>query len=216
MRGSELADARLLFGLGVAAMVVPLLLALGGVDYLAPRNLIAAWVPVTGALAVALGAGGTRRIGEGLAGLVCVSGAAVVVATALYSPLQRSDWSAVARALATGPRDRAIVTVELGAAPLEYYLPSMHLRYVSRLVSVSVKEIDLVGYRPVRPGAIRPPTPRFALVGSRVIHGLLVYRYASRTPQTLTGRFLRELTITVDATATSEALAPSSVPVLAR
>ena len=207
---AEIEAGALVLGLGAVAILLPLGLALAGADYLAPRNLIADWVPLSAALALVLAAGG--RAGLLLAVVVCLAGAGVLVATDLDPRLERADWSAVARALAPGSRDRAIVTVELGAAPLEYYLPRWRLRYLSRRLSTSVREIDLVGYAPLRGDALRPPTPAFSLLAHSDIHGLLAYRYFAATPQRVSGRFLRELTITAGEIATAEVLLPAAIP----
>jgi hypothetical protein len=199
----------LMLGLGLVAIAVPLALALVGIDYLAPRNLIADWVPLSAALALVCA--GAERIGTVLAVVVCVCGAAVVIATDLDPRLQRGDWSVVAASLRPAPSDRVIVTVEDGAAPLEYYLPELRLRYLSRKLGTSVREVDLVGYAPLRTGALRPPTRAFRLIAHTDVHGLLAYRYAAATPQRLGGRFLRRLTITAGDEATSEVLLPSAI-----
>jgi uncharacterized membrane protein len=209
---TELERLVLMLGLGIVAILVPLALALAGKDYFAPRNLIADWVPLSAALALVLGAGAAGRIGAVLAVAVCLSGATVLVATELDPRLQRAGWSGVANALRDGSPDRAIVTVELGAAPLEYYLPRLRLRYLSRTLSVSVREVDLVGYAPLRPGALRAPTPAFTLAAAGDLHGLRSYRYVARTPQRLSGRFLRSLTITAGATSSAETLLPAAIP----
>jgi mannosyltransferase len=208
---TELEGLALMLGLGIVAILVPLALALAGTDYFAPRNLIADWIPLSAALALVLGAGAAGRIGPALAVVVCLCAATVLVATGVDARLQRPDWSGVANALRDGSPDRAIVTVELGAAPLEYYLPGLRLRYLSRTLSVSVREVDLVGYAPLRPGAVRAPTPAFTLAGAGDLHGLLSYRYVARTPQRLSGRFLRSLTITAGATSSSETLLPAAI-----
>ena len=57
---------------------------------------------------------------------------------------------------------RAITTVELGAAPLEYYLPPLH--NLRRGAVVRVSEIDETGYAPLRSDAGDPPAPGFHLV----------------------------------------------------
>ncbi|MGA2758099.1 MAG: glycosyltransferase family 39 protein [Solirubrobacteraceae bacterium] len=207
---AELEGISLMLGLGLVAILVPLALALAGKDYLAPRNLIAAWIPLSAAFALVLGAAGAGRVGALLALSVCVVSATVLVATGLDARLQRGDWSAVAQALRPGSPDRAIVTVEDGAAPIEYYLPALRLRYLSRRLAASVREVDLVGYAPLRPGALRAPTPAFRLSGASDIGGLLAYRYTARSPQRLSGRFLRSLTITAGAGATAETLVPAA------
>ena len=95
---------------------------------------------------------------------------------------------------------------------MEYYLPTLRLRYLSARRVVRIREIDLVGYAPLRPHASRPPTPAFAPAGRIDRHGLLVLRFIAATPQRVSGRFLRSLTITTGARATSEALVPAAVP----
>jgi mannosyltransferase len=209
---AELEGLVLMLGLGIVAILIPLALAVAGADYFAPRNLIADWIPLSAAVALVLGAGAAGRAGAVLAVVLCLGATTVLIATVLDPRLQRSDWSAVASDLRAGSRDRAIVTVELGAAPLEYYLPQLRLRYLSRTLTVSVREVDLVGYAPVRPGALRAPTPAFSLAARSDVHGLLAYRYTARTPQRLSGRFLRSLTITTGAEASAETLLPGAIP----
>ena len=195
-----------LVGLGAAGILVPLVLVAFGADYLAPRNLIAAWVPLTAALAVVLTSRRAGRAGIALAALTCAAGAGVVAAIDLTPRFQRGDWRGVAGALRAGAPDRAIVTVELGSAPLEYYVPGLRPLPVSRAARVS--EIDLVGYRPLRPGVRRPPAPGFALAERRSIHGLLVYRFVSPQPVALPETVLRAHTIT---RTRSETLVPAGV-----
>ena len=207
----EIEGLALMLWLGIVAILIPLALALAGADYFAPRNLIADWIPLSGAFAVVLGAAAAGRTGTLLAVVVCLASTAVLIATGLDPRLQRGNWGAVAHALRSGSRDRAIVTVEDGAAPLEYYLPALRLRYLSRRLSVSVREVDLVGYAPLRPGALQAPTPAFSLAGRSDIHGLLAYRYTARSPQRLSGRFLRSLTITTGASSAAETLLPGAI-----
>jgi len=199
-------------GIGVFALAVPLALALAGADYLAPRNTIADFVPLSAALAVVLAAPAGGRAGPLLAAAVCASGLGVVIATDFDTRLQRGAWDAVAAQLRPDTADRAIVTVELGAAPLEYYLPALRLRYLSARRVVRVREIDLVGYVPLRPHATRSPASAFAPAGRSDHDGLLVFRFVAARPQPVSGRFLRSLTPTVGARATSEALVPAAVP----
>jgi uncharacterized membrane protein len=206
----ELATLVRLCAIGVVAILLPLVLALAGADYLAPRNLIADWVPLSAALALVLSLPAAGRAGVLMALLVCLSGAAVVLATNLDPRLQRPDWHAVAAALRTGPGDRAFVSVELAAAPLEYYLPDLRLHYLSRRSSIVVREVDLVGYAPLRAGAPRPPTPAFSLRGRVDVHGLLAYRYVAPVPVRLGGRSLNALAITAGASV--EVLIPAALP----
>lgn len=196
----------LLLCLGALAILIPLGLVAAGADYLAPRNLIAAWVPLTAALALVLTSRRAGTPGVVLAALSCLAGLGVVLAIDLSPRFQRGDWRGVARILGGAARDRAIVTVELGSAPLEYYLPGLRPLAVSRAARVS--EIDLVGYRPLRPGANRPPAPGFRPAGHASVHGLLVYRFVAAHAAALPERLLRAHTITATR---SETLVPAGV-----
>jgi hypothetical protein len=131
-----------------------------------------------------------------------------VTATDLYPRLERGDWSALAASIRDAPRAHAIVTVEDGAAPLEYYLPHARLLYLSVHARIAVREIDLVGYAPLRPDDGRPPTPAFIAAGTVDVHGLLVYRFTASRAQRISGRFLRRLAITEGQP--SEVIAPAS------
>jgi 4-amino-4-deoxy-L-arabinose transferase-like glycosyltransferase len=199
-------------GIGFCAIAVPVILALAGADYLAPRNTLAAFVPLSAALAVVLAAPGAGRVGLLLTLAICFIGLVVVIATNFDSRLQRGAWSAVADSMRPRTNDRAIVTVELGAAPLEYYLPNLRLRYLTAHRVVRVSEIDLVGYAPLRADVTRAPTPAFVPNGIFDQHGYVVYRFTSATPQAVSGHFLRSLSITVDERSGSEALVPAAVP----
>jgi len=153
--------------------------------------------------------------------LVCAAGLGIVLTTDLAPRFQRADWTGVAHALRASPpasagsaapaasvapvADRAIVTVELGAAPLEYYLPG--LQYVHPGTSVRVREVDLVGYAPLRSAAASPLTPAFRPAGRLLIHRLDVYRFVAATPQLLTETELRADRLTPTS---SEVLAPTA------
>jgi uncharacterized membrane protein len=214
-----------LLALAIAAcgVLIPVLMALLGADYLAPRNLVAAMIPLTAMIAVIVAARRTGRAGLVLAGLIALAFAALTVDVDLSPRLQRGDWRGLAqvlrtpllaaagrsapragsphtaaRASATGGRGTAplvITTVELGAAPLEYYLPPLH--NAPRDAQVRVREIDETGYAPLRPGAGPPPASGFRLVARRDIHGLILYRFLSPTPRTVPEAVLREHVITL-------------------
>jgi 4-amino-4-deoxy-L-arabinose transferase-like glycosyltransferase len=201
----------------------PIVLVAFGADYLAPRNLVGAMIPLSVLIAILLAAidvgrrarGPTRPDGP-LAGLPGV-GAALAATIALafllltvdvdLSPrLQRGNWRDVARALGRGGRPRAITTVELGAAPLEYYLP--HLRNLPRHATVIVSEIDETGYAPLRRSAGRPPAPGFHLLNRQDVNGLIVYRFVSPIPRVVSEATLRRHVITL---AHPEVLVPASL-----
>jgi mannosyltransferase len=186
-------------------VLIPVALAFVGVDYLAPRNLVAAMVPLSVLLAIVIVAQRTNRVGVGFAVLAALAFLALTIDIDLSPRLQRGDWSGVASVLrspvrTSAPRTGAgagatvgdhgigratadagaIVTAQLGSAPLQYYLPA--LRELAPYTRVRVNEIDEVGYAPLRKGAESPPAPAFHLSGRSDIHGLIVYRFTSTTP----------------------------------
>jgi uncharacterized membrane protein len=201
-----------LIALAVAAggILIPIALVAFGADYLAPRNLVAAMIPVTALIAVIVPSQRAGRAGIALAVTIAVAFLAISVDVALSPRLQRGDWRGLAQVLRgspaglTGPvgarstdlpgERRAITTVELGAAPLEYYIHGLHNLPAGR--SVSVSEIDETGYSPLRASAGTPPAPGFHLLDRRDVHGLIVYRFVSATPRSVSEATLRRYVIT--------------------
>jgi hypothetical protein len=121
--------------------------------------------------------------------LVAAAFLAISIDVNLSPRLQRGDWRAVARALRAGARDRVITTVELGAAPLEYY---MHpLSNLPRARAVTVTAIDETGYAPLRATAGRPPAPGFRLTKRLDVDGMIAYRFVSPLPRAVTEANLR-------------------------
>jgi mannosyltransferase len=176
-------------------VLVPLALAVVGADYLAPRNLLAAMVPLTALLAVVLAAPGAPRALAALATVAAAGFLAVAVDVDFSPRLQRGDWRGVAHVLGSGGSARAISTVELGSAPLEYYLPG--LRHLARGASVAVDDIDETGYAPLRPSAGRAPAEGFSRSGHADVHGLIVYRFRAPAARAVTEHALRAHVITL-------------------
>jgi hypothetical protein len=191
-RGTKIA---LLIAAG--GILIPIALAVFGADYLAPRNLVAAMIPVTALIAVLLASPQAGGAGMALAATTVVAFLALSVDVNLSPRLQRGDWRAVAHALrGSGSRgERVITTVELGAAPLEYYLPP--LRNLTPGTSVAVNEIDETGYAPLRASAGRPPAPAFRLIERLDRNGLLIYRFSSTAPHAVSQATLRRHVITL-------------------
>jgi mannosyltransferase len=186
-----------LIALAIAAcgVLIPIALIAFGADYLAPRNLVAAMIPVTAVIAVVTVWPGTGRAGIALAATIALAFLAISIDVDLSPRLQRGNWRDVARALRGGPRARAITTVELGSAPLEYYLPGLHGLHEGS--SVLVGEIDETGYAPLRASAGAPPAPGFRLRARLDIDGLIVYRFVSPVPRMVSEATLRRHVITL-------------------
>jgi mannosyltransferase len=211
--------------LSIAAfgVLAPVVLAVFGADYLAPRNLVGAMIPLSVLIAILLGAidGSGERGGRALgrvpfgAALTAIVLAAFLIVTLdvdLSPRLQRGNWRDVARMLVHGARSRAITTVELGAAPLAYYLPHLRLENLSRRASVTVDEIDETGYAPLRRDAGQSPAAGFHLLERRDIDGLIVYRFVSSVPRAVSEAELRRHVITL---AHPEVLVPARAGVSA-
>ena len=192
---SEEHGALMAFALTACGVLVPVALALLGADYLAPRNLVAAMIPLSACLAVVIGARRAGTLGLVCAGLLSLLFLAISIDVNLSPRLQRGDWRGVAAVLAHGQQDRVITTVELGSAPLEYYLPG--LRNLAIGTTIRVSEIDETGYAPLRPGAALPPAPGFQLSSSHDIKGLILYRFVSSIPLEVSEAQLRRHVITL-------------------
>jgi mannosyltransferase len=195
------------FSIAAFAVLAPVVLAAFGADYLAPRNLVGAMIPLSVLIAILLAAI-DGPLGALLAAATVAAFLAISVDVDLSPRLQRGNWRDVAKLLRESPprqgsRDgapapqRVLTTVELGAAPLEYYLSPMHLRNLSRHDSVRVSEIDETGYAPLRQGAANPPAPGFRLLERRNVDGLIVYRFVSSIPRTVSEAQLRRHVITL-------------------
>jgi mannosyltransferase len=167
---------------------IPLVLAIGGADYLAPRNVLGAMVPVAALLAVL---GTWPRTGPLGAALLAVGAAALLAITIdvdLSPRLQRGDWRDLAATLPAGEQ-RVITTVLFGSAPLEHYIPGY--KPLPAGSTVGVREIVETGERPLSAPGGRPPGHGFHLVETSEAHGLVAFRYVASAPQTLTERQLR-------------------------
>ncbi len=207
--------ALIALALAAGGILIPIVLVAFGADYLAPRNLVAAMIPLTALIAVIVPSHRAARAGTWLAVTIAVAFLAISVDVALSPRLQRGDWRGLADTLrgsastpsaTTAPARRVITTVELGAAPLEYYLPGLHPLPAG--MSVAVNEIDETGYSPLRASASTPPAPGFHLLDRRDVHGLIMYRFVSPIPRTVSEAALRRHVIT---RAHPEVLLPAGV-----
>jgi hypothetical protein len=185
-----------LLALAIAAcgVLLPLALALLGADYLAPRNLVAAMIPLSATIGVIVAARRSGRAGMALGALIALTFLALSIDVDLSPRLQRGDWRGLAQVLRGGSRERAITTVELGAAPLEYYLPPLH--NLARDTQIRVREIDETGYAPLAPHAAAAPAAGFRLVQHVDVNGLILYRFISSIPRVVSEVALRTHVIT--------------------
>jgi mannosyltransferase len=179
---------------GIAALVIPLVLALGGLDYVLARNLIVAWLPLTIVVAAGLTAQRAGLVGLGLACALVALGIGVVAGSASTPKFGAEDWRGAARALGPPPLGgRAIVLWPPEGAPaLRLYRPSARH---PRAASEWVREVVVVTLGDRRRdadvrAALAPPRPPFSERESRdAAHFTLVRFVTTRaflaTPENL-------------------------------
>lgn len=116
---------------GGAAVVVPVGLAVAGLDYLNTRNALVGIVPLAIAAAAGLAVAAPRRLGA--LSLVAVAGIllAVTIVVAIDPAYQRSNWRGFARAVAGGELPRVVVVTPdhqswFARVPLQIYMPRAH------------------------------------------------------------------------------------------
>jgi mannosyltransferase len=189
-----------LLALVIAAcgVLIPLAMALAGADYLAPRNVVAAMIPLTAMVAVVVTAPRVGRAGELIVALLCLAFLAVTLDVNVNVRLQRSDWRGVAEAIRTplAGGGRALTIEELASAPLEYYMPPLH--NMAAGTTARLREIDEIGWFPLRAGASDPPAPGFHLARRLDIHDLIVYRFVSAAPEPVSEQTLIAHVLTLD------------------
>lgn len=134
--------ALLVAAIGATGVVLPLLAALVGADYLNARNVLPALVPLLAALGAGYGASRARRAGLALVAALCALSLAIVVAVAADRDYQRADWRGLARALGTTDEPRALaITPANGELVLRYYRPGLRLMGAE---GATVGEVDVV------------------------------------------------------------------------
>ncbi len=188
--------------LAAAVILIPVVLAVAGEDYLIARNTIVAVVPA----AVCLGAGfATGRLGLAAATVLCVLSAGIALAPALDTSYGRTDWRGAAKPLATADRARAIVVTPYMSRTLwRPYLPDLREPAQDGATVAEIAAVGLATEGGYSAGHVAPPgvgTPR-PVKGFRVVrverkptYTLVLYRADRPTfvpMSTLTGLALTD------------------------
>jgi 4-amino-4-deoxy-L-arabinose transferase-like glycosyltransferase len=179
-------------GLGIIALVVPAVLAFGGVDFLNTRNLLPALPPLLLAVACGFAALGVVTVRAGLLAAAALSLVFVVVLVLVDTDprYQRDDWRGVSQALGAVERSRVIVlSPASGAIPLAIYQPGVTPVHGPTAIS----ELDVVagpsnrsGQRigaPPHPGAHVNVPPGFTFYRSTFASTYAVIRYRAEEPE---------------------------------
>ncbi len=138
---AERRSALVVSGVGAAAFGVPVVLAVGGLDFVNARNMIGSLVPLLVAAGVALGCSRAGRAGRVVAVAACALLAGVLIAVNLSPQMQRPDWRAGAQAIGAAPNRGVVVVPPLAQTPISYYLGAEPVRFGSRPVLVRHLEI---------------------------------------------------------------------------
>lgn len=160
-------------------MLLPLLLALTGLDFFAYRNLLAVWVllAVAGSAALAIRSSWQATFTAAALGAVFL---ALSLAVNLTPSLQRADWRFSPVALRRPPWARVIViTPNFEADPFRIYVPSAAFLEAQQ---ARVREVDLVGYR-IPPNGHVPQVGFGFRLAHRIDHQKLSFlRYIAERP----------------------------------
>jgi mannosyltransferase len=175
---------------GVAAVGVPVVLALLGADYLDTRNVLAAWLPLMLVPAAGYAARQAGRSGMVAFAALCAISLVVTVSVWANTAYQRDDVRGLARALGKPVVPRVIVlTPSSAVVPLRLYMAP----FVETGEPTLVREIDLAALPirssvfsgakppPRRPGYVLP-VAGMKLVEQRFTGTYSLLRYRSATP----------------------------------
>jgi hypothetical protein len=145
---------------GVAALTVPFALAAGGFDFVDPRNLIGALVPLLVAAGIGFSCVRAERIGLAGAGAALLLFLAVLAGNYASGQMQRPDWRGAAAAIGPPLGPRVLVVPRNGNEPIAYYRNAREFR-PPRFPNARVEEIDVLS-----PNGLSSPPPR----GFRLVH----------------------------------------------
>jgi hypothetical protein len=109
-----------------AGIVIVLLPAATGDDYVVTRNVLALWVPFAVGLAAILADPAVGRLGVATAAGLVAAGLGLVIWTAATPAAQRPDYETLATALGAADQDRLIVSQTGFSSPLAIYVDGAH------------------------------------------------------------------------------------------
>jgi hypothetical protein len=172
-----------LLGVVAASLVVPVILAPAGADYLITRNVIGAAAGALTLVAAGFARARPAALGAVAALALSVVGLVAVVGVDRTQAFQRDDWRGAIRALGQGTRPRAVVVVPGGGiTAVRLYLPGAT---VPGPRAPAVREVDVLIIAAHQPGATRhtpalpatPPAPGLVPIGTRTSETWAVARF---------------------------------------
>ena len=173
---------------GTGTVLLAVIVAALGTDYVNTRNLLPSFPALVVVVAAGLGAARAGRAGALTLLALVVTSLVSVIGVITTPEFQRMDWRGAARALGTATLTRAIVADHSAAAALGAYMSGLS----DFPPGTAVREVDVVAlvYRPsgarvsaAPPNpAVPPALPGFTLVGRRHTESYTVLRYRARAP----------------------------------
>jgi hypothetical protein len=192
-------------GVGAAAVLLPLLLALMHIVAYSfeGRHLIAAWIPFALLVAMGLGVARDRRVGAVLGLALCAISIAVIVGTDTIPGYQRDNWRGVATTLSSDRGASVIVTPSEGFVPLSIYLPHLELASASRLPARELEFVALrskrTGHTPLAPVVTTKPPPGYRLAEVKRTETYAVARFVAPHATTTNTDVLRRIAMEASA-----------------
>jgi uncharacterized membrane protein len=143
----------------LGAVALPVALALGGIDRVYPRHLIATWIPVGIAAALGFAVRRHARVATVALAALCCAWVGIHLATFDHPKFGDENWRAAARAVGPAAHKTALVVTPGGSgSPLIVYLGAQRMEPAA----TTLNEIVAIGLPPreSRPPGQRPQPPR--------------------------------------------------------
>lgn len=181
-------SARLILFTAASGVLLPIGLALIGLDFLNTRNLLPVLAPLTAIAAAGFAAPGARRWAPWCGvGVIAVFGAVVALVNT-HPAYQRPDFRGAVQALGPATRDRVVLaSPAFSLLPVQAYAPAT--RVLTSSAAVTEFDVILIAaeYAPTTPPGVLaslPTPPGFRRVDTvaRQTYSLVRYRAAAPTP----------------------------------
>jgi len=176
----ERRGAALALALAAATLLVPLALAIGGLDFFTFRHLMVVAVPLIVGLAAGFGVRRAGRVGSVALAALCLGSVAVNALVFATPRLQRDDWRAASAVLGRPSAPRVLAFTSFSREPVQAY---GHRVEEAIAPAVRVSELVLIGNTVAGAPPPRPPVPGFRLLDRRTVQKLTVVRYRSDPPR---------------------------------
>ena len=173
----ERRGAAVVLAIAAAVWLLPLAAAVTGSDYIEPRNLLPALVPLGIAASIGFGASGARRLGAVLALALCAYWMAFDVLVTQSPSLQKPDFRAMVGRIGPPRAPRAIVTWKDGVDTVDFYLADGAQRLAAG--GPAVKEVDIIGKSASRGRYHSSLPPTFHFVARVEVARYTVSRYVA-------------------------------------